>query len=945
MNVTYLPDQKANGEDASQTGKIEAFLNKSLERVAAMNDKLRRLKRDVASLARDLTAGNHGEQRLRSYLLFLAEERAYVRVLQTNVIASKSLLKILGEEDIRRIYLNTEEIYEVHSRFCQELQDHLYAVNHANIDQHIATLVGHYLLLECADSYLYFHGELESAVKLFDAIYSWNKEVGLWIHQHYSAVTEKSESRYWAYVNAIFAPCYRMQHYVNYLVDLNMLFPATKDNTPKAQIAELYKDVSQLCNQLKSLSSAFHISEISSCCTEEMGVKIPFSAVLIKEGLLSIYKSKHNFEVLRKVFVFADGLVIHGKQGIKSCFTDGVAFYANSVNGVVHEVPNGFELRDATGATTLFIAADIMTKDEWVEDINAALVDPVSRYNNGDSGLVEPQHSSEYSYSPVETYQGYNTAPEPVYDASYYPPLPPPSPSKASGYSIKEWVAPSATRRPSTYNMETSSADPSTTFSRRGSDTSVASANLPRRGSNTSVKMRRGSGDSVDAIKYSVYPDDSTFGRRKSAERGDQNYTDHNSGFAWSADVGHSPVDAYPDGDSELHAAVSYGYSTDHVVRHMIATGYNPNQPNDYGETPLHRAVSGSYFSGVRILFDAGGLLHAADYEGNTSFHYSVGCKGYANACVQFLDSLAYGIAIPNNLGNTVLHTAVENRCDNGTLSFLATKVPIDTPNADGNTPLHLAVWYEQEAIAVHLLELGANPNCVNNEGVTVGALAQQVDNHRLQVLFMGEYPFDVSELRGINTVESPKRRRSRLLSAHSATGYASTNVYPTANDLHPVVAKARSPTKKENKNSKGRFFGLFGKTQEPKLTSALMTLPNPEALTTVLSTGKGAKAFADHLKNEHSSENLEFWAAVNKFKKNPTIEEATIIYQKYVSEDAEAQVNLSYSNLAKVKSAFASASIDGTTFDKAQEEIFLLMSKDNFQRFKKSALFKSILS
>ena len=107
-----------------------------------------------------------------------------------------------------------------------------------------------------------------------------------------------------------------------------------------------------------------------------------------------------------------------------------------------------------------------------------------------------------------------------------------------------------------------------------------------------------------------------------------------------------------------------------------------------------------------------------------------------------------------------------------------------------------------------------------------------------------------------------------------------------------------------------------------------------------VLSTAEGRARLEQQLAKEYSAENIEFWKAVQAYRGLRTPEEraadAKALCDTYVREGSEHQVNLP----GQVAKALLSE-VDGavppsaSAFDAAQAEIFKLMERDTFSRFK----------
>jgi hypothetical protein len=114
--------------------------------------------------------------------------------------------------------------------------------------------------------------------------------------------------------------------------------------------------------------------------------------------------------------------------------------------------------------------------------------------------------------------------------------------------------------------------------------------------------------------------------------------------------------------------------------------------------------------------------------------------------------------------------------------------------------------------------------------------------------------------------------------------------------------------------------------------------------LSDILNSKKGVEKFKNFLNGEHSSENIDFWLAVDAYKKKPDQNTARNIYEEFVSDNAKTQVNLSASNKTNLDEIFNSdknldeifnSNKKNKIFDNAQNEIFILMSTDSLKRFK----------
>ena len=101
---------------------------------------------------------------------------------------------------------------------------------------------------------------------------------------------------------------------------------------------------------------------------------------------------------------------------------------------------------------------------------------------------------------------------------------------------------------------------------------------------------------------------------------------------------------------------------------------------------------------------------------------------------------------------------------------------------------------------------------------------------------------------------------------------------------------------------------------------------------------------FRRFVKSELSQENLDFWLAVENFRKNnssgktskcKSLLEAKKIYRKFVAPGASSEINVEISHSRNISQRLSLADIDHGIFDAAQREIYLLIKRDSFPRFK----------
>ncbi|GMT04004.1 hypothetical protein PENTCL1PPCAC_26178, partial [Pristionchus entomophagus] len=165
----------------------------------------------------------------------------------------------------------------------------------------------------------------------------------------------------------------------------------------------------------------------------------------------------------------------------------------------------------------------------------------------------------------------------------------------------------------------------------------------------------------------------------------------------------------------------------------------------------------------------------------------------------------------------------------------------------------------------------------------------------------------------------------------------------------------------KDEDTSKKKLFGPLTKTFSyirSKMDSAISTsslYPSKEdvrqwenSFESLLNHKYGQMLFSQFLKKEYCSENLEFWMECEEFKKmkdgkKSTKEKAVEIFEKYVSEHSQKEVNLDSDTRMATKAAMESGSRTDT-FNLAQTKIQTLMADDKYRRFLKDRLYLDML-
>jgi hypothetical protein len=98
-------------------------------------------------------------------------------------------------------------------------------------------------------------------------------------------------------------------------------------------------------------------------------------------------------------------------------------------------------------------------------------------------------------------------------------------------------------------------------------------------------------------------------------------------------------------------------------------------------------------------------------------------------------------------------------------------------------------------------------------------------------------------------------------------------------------------------------------------------------------------------MKQNFAEENVDFWVSVNEFKNSEENQEetrnrASNIFDIYCKDGAKCQVNLPFEMLSHIEKSLSEPLIHRNIFDESMNEIYKLMVRDNYARFKQSSEF-----
>jgi len=117
-----------------------------------------------------------------------------------------------------------------------------------------------------------------------------------------------------------------------------------------------------------------------------------------------------------------------------------------------------------------------------------------------------------------------------------------------------------------------------------------------------------------------------------------------------------------------------------------------------------------------------------------------------------------------------------------------------------------------------------------------------------------------------------------------------------------------------------------------------------------ILEHPRGLMTFRMFLEKELASENVNFWEKSKEFRasnftdKEERLLAAKQIFNDFCDENADSQVNLPSSIREHIRNTISEGDISTTVFDQATNEIYKLMVRDNYARFKSNGQLENFL-
>ncbi len=145
------------------------------------------------------------------------------------------------------------------------------------------------------------------------------------------------------------------------------------------------------------------------------------------------------------------------------------------------------------------------------------------------------------------------------------------------------------------------------------------------------------------------------------------------------------------------------------------------------------------------------------------------------------------------------------------------------------------------------------------------------------------------------------------------------------------------------------KAWSRFDPKTKSKFQLLMLTLTGEDVgLLPVLSSPHGRELFQTHMAKEFSNESLDFYTQAGEYKNLQTEKERQIkgmkIWKEFIPDEAPKQINILSSVRTEIDEMVKACEFPVSLFDAAHKEIFFMMEKDNFARFKLNDSFKDYL-
>ncbi|CAB0038092.1 unnamed protein product [Trichogramma brassicae] len=186
-------------------------------------------------------------------------------------------------------------------------------------------------------------------------------------------------------------------------------------------------------------------------------------------------------------------------------------------------------------------------------------------------------------------------------------------------------------------------------------------------------------------------------------------------------------------GESPLHLAIHYFSASEcyNVVELLLRRGADPNKTDKFGWTPLYWICGGQNIDLAKMLFAICDEKHVPvqvnvrDKLDRTPLYIAL-IMHRNRTLIKILLRRGADPHFADKQGNTALHLiCMDNGCNRLLKKFfkicddMGHKIQVNARNNMNQTPLHLSLHYRNRHLVEFLLRRGADPNVVDNYGLT----------------------------------------------------------------------------------------------------------------------------------------------------------------------------------------------------------------------------------
>ncbi|MDR0758840.1 MAG: ankyrin repeat domain-containing protein [Treponema sp.] len=188
------------------------------------------------------------------------------------------------------------------------------------------------------------------------------------------------------------------------------------------------------------------------------------------------------------------------------------------------------------------------------------------------------------------------------------------------------------------------------------------------------------------------------------------------------------------EGNTPLMEAVAMGYTA--AIERLTDAGADPSVRNNRGDTPLHIAVALERVDTVNQFLSLGCSIHARNAQGKTPFRIAL-----SNSSARMVSTLLTKdrIYIADDEGRSPLHIALlEGAAPTIVQTIIAQGGRVSGIDAEGRTPLRIAMDTNNWEAARILAEAGSDPFAVSGDGKTPGVIALSKGSDAVRAIFAG---------------------------------------------------------------------------------------------------------------------------------------------------------------------------------------------------------------